>query len=213
MLGVRMGSLRDRIDKVREAPSIGGALRLVYRKLIFRRVTFLRYEVSAGRSRDPGVPEGFRIEFISGPDYGTVEESSPYLSPEDLENFREQNATCIVALDGPRVAASTWMMSGAVEVADLDRTLDVPPTEHYSCRSYVAPEYRGKSLMSSMIHSYSASVPDSHLVWGLVYEWNTASIRMLEKIGWQLTGTYSTTWVLGRRFIRDWLTDNPTGSS
>jgi hypothetical protein len=50
-----------------------------------------------------------------------------------------------------------------------------------------------------MIHSYSERLAADDLIWGLVYEWNAASVLSLERIGWRCTGEYWTRWILGTK--------------
>jgi hypothetical protein len=125
--------------------------------------------------------------------------TNEYLSQEDIDHFDRQQSSCIVVLDGESIAASSWMTRGSVFVHELHRPLDVPDGQHFSCRSYVSPDYRGHSLFSHMVHAYAMQVPADDESWGLVYYWNEASVRSLENIGWRLSGEYWTTFLLGRR--------------
>lgn len=187
--------------RIRELVDAGptGAARLAWRKAVHRRVGMGRYGVPTGDSRTPDRPCEFAVE-IWGPErFDEVGGTNPYLHDDDLDLFRSQRSTVIVTLDGDRMAASTWMTGGRVWVSELDRHLDVPASEHFSCRSYVDPDYRGHSLMSHMIHAYSREQPPGDEVWGLVYDWNIASIRSLERIGWRRSGDYWTQVTLGRR--------------
>ncbi len=174
-------------------------VRLAWRKLVYRKVLLDRYEVEAAGSIAPGAPDELAIRLLRKPDYEVVRGTNPHAHDDDIAYFDRQNSTCIVAFDGDRIAASTWMTQGEVHVDELHRTVSVPPNEHLSCRTYVDPEYRGMALMQRMIHAYSASIPATHLVWGLVYPWNVASVRSLEKIGWRRTGQYWTTFAFGRK--------------
>jgi hypothetical protein len=176
------------------------ALRMVFRKLIYRRTVMGRYETTAGASRAPRRELELRLELLGPERFDTVLGTNPHLDADDLEHFRRQRSTCIVALDGERIVASSWMTSGLVYVDELQRTVEVPEGEHFSTRSFVDPAYRGLSLLSHLIHGFSAQQPDTDTVWGLVYDWNVASVRSLERLGWRMTGRYSTTVILGRRF-------------
>jgi GNAT superfamily N-acetyltransferase len=188
------------IDRLRSTPlrELG---RLAWRKAVYRRVQLGRYGVQAGSSVAPGSGAGFTIE-LWGPDrFDEILPTNPHMNPVDVDDFRRQDTTCIVALDGERIAASTWMTRGQVLVHELHRVLDVPSDEHFSCRSYVDPDYRGRGLLTHLIHAYSAAVPPTDEVWGLVYDWNAASIRSLENLGWRRSGDYWTTFLFGRKYF------------
>ncbi|MBN1461423.1 MAG: GNAT family N-acetyltransferase [Armatimonadetes bacterium] len=193
-----MGSLRVRLEKLRKEPPLG-ALRLAFRKLVYRKVSIRRYEVTAANSRAPHRPLSLRIAFLDSPGFDSVLETNPYLSSADVERFRQQNSVCIVLWDGDRIIASSWMTNGRIYVSELHRYIHIPPDEHFSCRTYVRDDYRGRSLADHMIHAYSQRVQPSHCIWGLVYGWNVASIRLVEKLGWRHTGDYWTRFIVGRK--------------
>lgn len=193
-----MSDLRRRFDAVRGKSPLEAA-RLAYRKLVYRRVRMGRYGISASDAVKPEKALTLPVEVWGADRYESVAGTSEYLTEADLEAFRRQASHCIVVLDQERVVASSWMTSGSVYVHELHRTLEVPPGEHFSCRSYVSPEYRGQALLSHMIHSYTEQLGRSERVWGLVYYWNAASVRSLANIGWDLTGDYWTSWLFGRQ--------------
>lgn len=178
----------------------GEVARLVWRKAVHRKVTMGRYGVPTAQSRPPTRPCPFTIE-LWGPDrYDEVLATNPHLTDDDLVHFHRQRSTCIVVLDGGRIVASSWMTSGDVFVHELQRRISVPTSEHLSCRSYVDDDHHGMSLMSHMIHTYSAAQPAGDEVWGLVYDWNMSSVRSLERIGWRRSGDYWTSWWFDRPF-------------
>lgn len=173
--------------------------RLVWRKAVHRKVTMGRYGVPTAESREPSRPCPFTVE-LWGPDrYDAVLGTNPYLTDDDLAHFHRQRSTCIVVLDDDAIVASSWMTSGDVFVHELQRSLAVPSSEHFSCRSYVDDDHHGMSLMSHMIHRYSSAQPAGDEVWGLVYDWNMSSVRSLERIGWRRSGDYWTSWWFDRK--------------
>lgn len=179
--------------------SLEEIVRLAYRKAVYRKVSMSRYEIRAGDSTTPETPLLHRIERL-GPDrFERMLGTNPYLEPADLDRFAHQRSTCVAVYDGDRVAASTWMTQGDVYVHELHRVVPVPGNEHFSCRSYVDPDYRGQFLLSHMIDVYSRSQPAGDVLWGLVYAWNEPSIRSLERLGWRHTGNYWTHFVAGRK--------------
>jgi GNAT superfamily N-acetyltransferase len=193
-----MSQVSKRIAALREA-GLKDAAKLVYRKAIYRKVVMGRYEVRAADSVPPARDDDLRIELLGPEDFDRVGGSSPYLTAEDLRDFHRQSSTCIVAFDGPRIAASTWMTNGHVYVHELQRHVEVPPDEHLSCRTYVDDAYRGRALMQQLIYSYARICAPQDLVWGLIHPWNVASIRSVERLGWRQTGDYWTRHVFGRQ--------------
>lgn len=188
--------MNTRLDQLRSS-SPKEALRLVYRKAIYRKVVMNRLGAVAGSHVPHKRAVDYRTELL-GPDrYEVILESNPHLAQSDLDHFNRQHSTCIVVYDGDRIASSSWMTSGSVYHHELQRHIEVPHDQHFSCRSYVDPDYRGKSLFSHMVYTYATSVPPDQLVWGLVYAWNVASLRSLEAIGWEHFGEEWSTYVLG----------------
>ena len=172
---------------------------LIYRKAVYRRVRMGRYGCFAREATHPRRELELRIE-TWGPDrYEDVFGTNDSLRDEDMANFRRQNSRCIVVLDGEHIAASSWMTSGDVYVHELGRSVHVPDDEHFSCRSWVSPLYRGRSLFSHMVAAYMQNVAPSDEVWGFVYYWNIASVRSLADIGWQYSGDYWTSYLFGRQ--------------
>lgn len=173
--------------------------RRAFRKLVYRRTVMARYEVTAGESRAPAEACPLQIRLLAADELGLVADSNPYLTPEDLQELRRQTSLCLVVFDGDRVAASSWMTSGQVPIHELERVVDVPSGEHYSCRSYVDPLYRGRALHHHMLHEKARLLPPDHLLWCLVYEWNVGSIRSLEAAGWRRTGRCWTRFLFTRQ--------------
>jgi GNAT superfamily N-acetyltransferase len=194
-----MNTTADRLAQLREA-SPGEAARLVFRKAIYRKVEMGRFEVAARGSVAPEKPLDLRLELWGPERFQEVAGTNPYLTADDLQHFSTQASTCIVVLDDQRIAASSWMTSGQVYVHELQRAVDVPSSEHYSCRTYVDPGYRGRAFMQHMIHGYAERCSPDDVVWGLIYQDNIASIRSVERLGWRQTGEYWTYYVFGKQF-------------
>jgi predicted ATP-grasp superfamily ATP-dependent carboligase len=172
--------------------------RLAWRKLIYRKIPMGIMSIRAGDTRRPSTPTSCTFE-VWGPErYDDILAANPNLAPVDIEHFRRQQTTLIVALDDGELAASTWMTNGRTWISELHRFADFPPNEHLSCRTYVPEAYRGQALMAWMIHHYSVQVDPDDTIWGLVYERNAASIRSVENLGWRRTGDIWSHIVLGR---------------
>ena len=193
-----MSQTRERLEQLRNS-SPKDAVRLVYRKAVYRRVRMGRYGYFAHEATRPRRQLELPVE-IWGPDrYGEVSGTNDGLREDDMAHFRRQESSCIVVLDGERIAASSWMTRGEVYVSELARRVDVPDNEHFSCRSWVSPDYRGQSLFSHMVYAYTQAVAPCDEIWGFVYYSNIASVRSLANIGWQYSGDYWTSYLLGRQ--------------
>lgn len=193
-----MSKWTDRLAQLREA-SPAEAARLVFRKAIYRKVEMRRFDVAARDSLEPQRELDLQIELLGAERFGAVVGTNPYLTDDDLQHFSAQASTCIVVLDDSRIAASSWMTNGHVYVHELQRAVDVPRAEHYSCRTYVSPDYRGRALMQHMLHWYAKHCSPDDLIWGLVFGDNIASIRSLERIGWRQSGEYWSRYVFGKQ--------------
>ncbi len=173
------------------------AARLAYRKAIYRKVVMRRLGATAGSHVPPKREVRYRTELLGSDRYDQILATNPYLTSSDLGHFRRQRSTCIAVYDGDRIASSSWMTSGSVYVHELQRHMEVPRSQHFSCRSYVDPQHRGQSLLSHMLYTYAQSLTPDQLIWGVVYSWNTASLSSLEAIGWRDLGKEWSTYVLG----------------
>jgi len=194
-----MGTTADRLAQLRDA-SPAEAARLIFRKAVYRKVEMGRFQVAARDSVPPQKPLDLKLEFW-GPDrFRTAAGTNPYLTDEDLAHLSAQNSTCTVVLDGARIVASNWKTNGQVHIHELQRTVLVPKVEHYSCRTYVHPDYRGRALQQQMHHRYAEACSPDDLIWGLIYQDNLASIRSVERLGWRQTGQYWSRYLLGKQF-------------
>ncbi len=193
-----MSKIAGRLSQLRTA-SAGEAARLVFRKTVYRKVRMGRYGYFAREAVRPHRPLDLRIALWGPERFDAVHGTNEHLTADDLEHFRRQRTCCIVVLDGERIAASSWMTGGLVYVHELDQVIEVPEGEHFSCRSFVDPDYRGLSLFSHMVYAYTKTLDPDVEVWGFVYYWNTASIRSLANIGWRYSGDYWTTYALWKK--------------
>lgn len=176
--------------------SLREAGRLVFRKAVYRNIHMRRYETQAGASAAPRTETRLPVEFLGTGDFEAVLGTTPYVDRSDLERFRRQRTTCIVVRDAGRIIASTWMTAGDVYITELHRVVRVPEDEHFACRGYVDPEYRSHALLAHMLHAYALRLSGDERLWGVIYPWNAASIRSVEKIGWRHTGDYWTRFIL-----------------
>ena len=192
-------TIREKIDVLRGRSPVE-VVGIFFRKLVYRKVLMNRYAIRAGDSTPVPGSMDLEIKFLRGPAFRSILGTSPNLSAHDIEVFSASDSTCIVAYDGDRVAASSWMTRGPIFVHELQREVGAGEDQHYSCRSYVDPEYRGRKLLGRLVHAYATEVaePDDEL-WGVVYEWNVASSRSLERVGWRRTGELGTVTVFGQR--------------
>lgn len=177
------------------------AARVVYRKAVYRKIfmgrhgALVRDHVAPKRPLDPKL----RLEIVGSDRFAELLGTNPHLTKVDVERFTANPSSCILIWDGDRLASSSWMTGGDVYIHEIQRTVVLPEGEHFSCRSWVEPDYRGLSLLSHMIYGYSQAQPEGDEIWGLVYPWNKPSIASLDRIGWMLSGHYWTRYVFGQQ--------------
>jgi hypothetical protein len=197
----------ERVRRVKA--SLRRLQRRVYRifaKVVYRKVVMCRLEPDQSiidfLMAMPLEPCKPTIEVL-GPDrYHEVLGSSPQLSAADLAHFDMQESLCVVASEADQIVASVWFTHGEVYVSDLGRTVHVPAHERYSGRAYVHPDFRGQMLMQHLGHAHRKLQPGMRM-WNLVYASNSNVLAALNKIELNLTGRFSTTFILGMRFAKD----------
>jgi hypothetical protein len=173
------------------------AARLVFRKAVYRKNSFLRVRARAGDTIAPDRPLPFRLEIVGEDGFERVLGSNPHLTRADIDRFRARPSRCITIWDGDRLASSSWMTLESAWVEEFDREVTLAPGEHYSCRSWVDPAYRGHSLLGHMLSGYAASIPADDQVWGLILARNVASLLAVKRIGWRTDGMEWTSFVGG----------------
>lgn len=169
-------------DRLRGAGAAAAA-KLCFRKLIYRKVTMMRYESPAGTTAVPAGACPYRLDVSRDLDCEAILDSNPHLCRLDVEKFIHMDSTCVAAYDGDRIVGSTWFVRGRVFVPELHRDVEASGREHYICRSFVHPDYRGHRLLQHIIYAYASQVPADDLMWGLIYPWNAAPRRTAEKEG------------------------------
>ena len=197
----------ERIRRVKA--SLRRLQRRVYRifaKVVYRKVVMCRLEADQAildyLMAMPLEPCSPTIEFLGPDSYHEVLGSSPQLSEADLAHFDKQESVCVVGYEADQIVASLWFTHGEVYVSDLGRTVHVPAHERYSGRAYVHPDFRGQMLMQHLAHAHRKLYPGMRM-WNLVYASNSNVLAALNKIELNLTGRFSTTFILGMRFAKD----------
>ena len=197
----------ERVRRVKA--SLRRLQRRVYRifaKVVYRKVVMCRLEPDQSiidfLMAMPLEPCKPTIEVLGSDRFHEVLGSSPQLSAADLAHFDKQESVCVVAYEADQIVASVWFTHGEVYVSDLGRTVHVPAHERYSGRAYVHPDFRGQMLMQHLGHAHRKLQPGMRM-WNLVYASNSNVLAALNKIELNLTGRFSTTFILGMRFAKD----------
>ena len=178
--------------------SPGEILKLAWRKYVFRKASMLKYEIVAAESSLTSVEPPCAVEFWTVARFPELLGTTPYLTAADVEKFSDTESTAVVALEGGAVVGSLWALTGEVYVEELWRSLTIPDGEYYICRAFVEPRFRGRQLMSHLLHAFATRYArsDEKLV-GLIYSWNAASLKSSERIGSSSHRELGTVWVLG----------------
>ena len=197
----------ERIRRVKA--SLRRLQRRVYRvfaKTVYRKVVMCRLEPDQSvidfLMAMPLEPCKPTIEVLGSDRYHEVLGSSPQLSAADLAHFDKQESVCVVASEAGQIVGSVWFTHGEVYVSDLGRTVHVPAHERYSGRAYVHPDFRGQMLMQHLAHAHRKLYPGMRM-WSLVYASNDNILAALNKVELNLTGRFSTAFILGMRFAKD----------
>ena len=166
-------------------------------KFVFRRTRMGMYTVAIEDQKQVHVDD-YETTVLPGKDIDFDELANPYMPREDFDEVRRlPGARCVLVRQSGTVIASNWYLRGDVPVTELDTTLALPDGWHYSCRTFVDPDHRGRHLMGHMMTAYVTATPESRMLCGLVYDWNEASIRGLRNLGWTRVGTMTTAQILG----------------
>lgn len=173
--------------------------RAVIRKFAYRYDEMGCYEVqAAGMTRV--VVEGYESSVRPGRDISSEVLANPNVGAPTLRTLREHpGSTCVVILHDGEVVASNWFLTGRVWIEELGITVDLPPGVHYSCRTYVHPDHRGRHLSGATKSAYLDATPSCRTLCALIYDWNQASVRGVTHLGWERSGTVWARRVLGVR--------------
>ncbi|MFC1533113.1 GNAT family N-acetyltransferase [Thermodesulfobacteriota bacterium] len=144
----------------------------------------------------------YEIQFWGSDKYRATLGTSKYLSIEDLDEFDRCRSTCLVAIDRGIIIASSWMVQGDHYLSEFKHTVKISDKEFFSCRSYVLPAYRGKHLLSHIIYAFSNNIDQPcHKIWCFIHNWNIASIKTYEKIGFKHKKDVGFITFLGFKFV------------
>lgn len=175
-------------------------VRLAYRKLIHRRADFIECGAAAGDHREPVKPFDLAFEVVGVDGYADLLAASPHLSQADIDYLSTVDSKVVVVRDDEKVAAMNWFVRGPalLWITELRRAVTLSGGEHYSCRTFVDPDYRGRALAEHMICGYARGLGRDDRIWGLVMTRNQPSLRFLSRIGWQATGSWTAQVQFGR---------------
>lgn len=125
---------------------------------------------------------------------------SPHITRHDVDDFRRRQTSAVVMRDGGRVVAVNFFVRGpgSVWVEEFAHEVPLCDGDHYSCRTYVDPGYRGRALYDQMIAFYLRDLHATDRIWGLVMTRNEPSLRMLHRVGWTDWGRWIATTKFGR---------------
>ncbi|WP_428261256.1 GNAT family N-acetyltransferase [Haliangium sp.] len=190
------GAVRKRVEAAREAPGTAAAsARAAWAKIRtaaspvagYDRMHLYRGELW---TRDAPPPEGLVLGTFSEAEFDALDEA---LRGELIRALDLDEAYCrkkwqrgdlvILARLHERPAGIAWCARAPVHVPELDRTLDIGPSEAYIHDVYVAPAARGRAVAPSMLDYLARELRqrDVYRGWALIGSDNTASVRAFEK--------------------------------
>ena len=163
--------------------------RALFRKFVFRRVEMGFYVVTPD-TRIPFAAEGYETRLVAGCDVEGNALANPNVDEiEFLKLSQHPGSHCVLVSEDGVVVASNWYLRGTIHVTELDRAIDLPEGTHYSCRTFVHPDQRGKKLMAHMANYYLETASDCLEICGLIFDSNTASVAGVTKAGWERRGS------------------------
>lgn len=170
------------------------------RRLVYHRDEFVICGAEIGELCLPEEPTEFRVEIVAPPQFCDLIEWSPHLTSEDVDDLRRRDSAAVVIRDADRVIALNFFVRGpgAAWVDEFDHDVPLRAGEHYSCRTFVDPDHRGRSLYDHMLACYIEGLDRHERVWGLVMTRNRPSLQMLHRLGWVGTGRWIATTRMGR---------------
>ena len=196
------GVLMDLATLRRKARSFGTIL---WRRFVCHRVDFVICGAAVKDHTPPAKPFALLIEVTPMDDAAELVAWSPYLSQRDVDDFRARGGAYTATIrDGHQLAAMNVFVRGpsTVRVEELRGVIPVEAGGHFSCRTYVDPQFRGQALFEQMIWAYAQTLDGDDRIWGLVLEQNQPSLRSLARNGWQDFGRWTATTRLGRHAMR-----------
>lgn len=179
------------------------AFKKVFERFIYKAIWMRQYVVIARDCNLPADEPPFTLEFWDPDKFERVLGTSPYLTGDDIDDFKKASSVCTVALDGDRIAASLWAVRGRCHMRELNRSVTIGDDEYYICRVFVDPDYRGNHLSGYMKSYFSrnyAEPGDRIISW--VHDWNIGAIRNNAVLGSVYESDIGFITVLGIKFHR-----------
>lgn len=141
-----------------------------------------------------------RFELVSAAELTRFRGLSPFLSDADIDDFRSRDCVAVVANANSRpVAVNVFVRGpGTAWVSEFGGEVPVESGEHFSCRTFVDPSYRGRGLSAQMKTFYRQGLPADDRLWALIMARNRSSLRGVGRCGWVSVGRWTATTVLGR---------------
>jgi len=175
------------------------AVRLA-RRFVHHRDDLVECGAPVAEHRRPAHGLDLPIEAVPPGSFASLVPCSPHLSGTDVERFVSVGAVALVVRDGDHVAAMNFFVPGPGHawVDELDASVPVAEGEHFSCRTFVDPAYRGRAMFEHLVWVYASGLGPEERIWGLVMARNAASLRSLGRNGWVATARWTATTRLGR---------------
>ncbi len=99
----------------------------------------------------------------------------------------QNDAICLVALDGERVAGFNWINLNSFEIPIIEKTMTFRPDKAWSQQITVNPDYRGKGLGSTLRYKIFEALQNMGIkkFYGGTLHNNYPNIKLSQKVGFE----------------------------
>lgn len=196
----RLARARDELKR----NGLKGLLEKIFSMYIWRTEWMMEFLLRAGDLRHPETkPLPYTIEILDRTRYAEALGTSPHLNPNDLEEFARWEAYCVVARHEGDIISSIWLVRGNPYLRELRSRIRTGSSQYHICRAHMDPQHRGKRITGHLLHFFAKNhaLPNETLR-SLIYDWNVASIRASEFLGFEYRRDIGFAVLLGIRWCR-----------
>jgi ribosomal protein S18 acetylase RimI-like enzyme len=115
--------------------------------------------------------------------------------PFDIDNARHRlNNNChfIIIEQNDELIGWSWHAVGSVYNPELEERIKLNDRDAFVFNTYIEKAYRNRGFHKIMLHEKIKSLREEGFKkeWGIVWEWNTPSLKSFTHMGWQIFGYY-----------------------
>lgn len=144
-----------------------------------------------------------KVDLIKEKDISEIMKTFKDFGKKAKERFKLGHLCFGAKTDGKYVHLK-WVAFNESYISEIDRTIQISPTEAYLYDSYTLPEYRGLGLTSAVMKKTVRYLSDMGIkkIYAIVRHDNYPMLRVKEKEGARKIGTILYTKILGIKFYK-----------